>query len=318
MHDHSTRAQHHHRRSFGRTASAAAAVFLSAFAATALVPEPAYPAQPSDIEISRAPEASDLGAEVTRPSHDLAIEIVAPGREGLELSARLTEDGGLIEFPMTWTVSTLGGEIIFSDTSPGADVSAPPGDYVVDIRYGSARLVSTVTLLEANRLMVSYVLNAGGLRVLPRVRDIGATVTPAISRVFARDGVDSGKLVAESLIPGEIIRLPEGDYRVESRFAAGNASAVTDVHVKAGRLSAIDIDHKAGLARLAFTGSPGTEVEWNIRDNMGLAVVSTQGQQANVVLRPGTYTASAKVGSAILTATFDIATGEARDIILGN
>ncbi len=318
MHDHSTRAQHHHRRSFGRTATAAAAVFLTAFAATALVPEPAYPAQPSNIEISRAPEASTLGAEVTRPSHDLAIEIVAPGREGLELSARLTEDGGLIEFPMSWTVSTMSGEIIFSAESPGADVSAPPGDYIVDIRYGASRLVSTVTLLEANHLMVSYVLNAGGLRVLPRVQEIGVTAIPAISRVFARDGVDSGKLVAESLIPGEIIRLPEGDYRVESRFAAGNASAVTDVHVKAGRLSAIDIDHKAGLARLAYTGAPGTKVEWNVRDNTGLAVISTQGQQADVVLRPGTYTASARIGSETLTATFDIATGEARDIILGN
>ncbi len=318
MHDHSTRAQHHHRRSFGRTATAAAAVFLTAFAATALVPEPAYPAQPSNIEISRAPEASTLGAEVTRPSHDLAIEIVTPGREGLELSARLTEDGGLIEFPMTWTVSAMSGEIIFSAESPGANVSAPPGDYIVDIRYGASRLVSTVTLLEANHLMVSYVLNAGGLRVLPRVQEIGVTAIPAISRVFARDGVDSGKLVAESQIPGEIIRLPEGDYRVESRYAAGNASAVTDVHVKAGRLSAIDIDHKAGLARLAYAGAPGTEVEWNIRDNTGLAVISTQGQQADVVLRPGTYTASARVGAETLTATFDIATGEARDIILGN
>ena len=39
---------------------------------------------------------------------------------------------------------------------------------------------------------------------------------------------------------------------------------------------------------------------------------------ADVVLRPGTYTASARVGGEILTATFAIATGEARDIILGN
>lgn len=318
MHDHSTRAQRYHRRSLDRIVPAAAAVFLSAFALTALVPEPALPAQPSAIEISRAPEASNLAADVTRPSHDLAIELVAPGHEGLELSARLTQDGGLIEIPITWTVSTMAGEVIFLADSRSADVSAPPGDYIVDIRYGASRLVSTVTLLEANRLMVSYVLNAGGLRVLPRLQDIGAPAVPAISRVYARNGVDGGKLVAESLIPGEIIRLPEGDYRIESRYAEGNVSAATDIHVKAGRLTAIDVDHKAGLARFAYGGAPGTAIEWNIRDAMGLAVASMHGPQADIPLRPGTYTATARAGAETLTATFEIATGEARDIILGD
>ena len=311
MHDFSTRAQQHRHRGVGHLASAAVAVFISAIAA-------AYAAQPSDIEMSRAPEPSNLGAEITRPSHDVAIEIVAPGREGFQFSARLTDDGGSIDFPIAWNISRIDGEIIFTAESPSADVSATPGDYVVDIRYGSARLVSTVTLLETNRLSVSYVLNAGGLRVLPRVRDIGALTTPAISRIYELDARNNGKLVAESQIPGEIIRLPEGDYRVESHFAAGNASAVTDVHVKAGRLSAIDIDHQAGVARLVFAGAAEVDVEWNVRDGGGLAIATAQGQQADVVLRPGTYTASARVGTETLTATFDIATGEARDIILGN
>ncbi len=311
MHDFSTRAQQHRYRGLGHLASAAVAVFMSATAA-------AYATQPSDLEVSRAPEPSSLSAEVSRPSHDVAIEIVAPGREGFQLSARLTDDGGQIDFPIAWTISGIDGETIFTAESANADVSAAPGDYVVDIRYGASRLVSTVTLLETNRLSVSYVLNAGGLRVLPRVQNVGAPATPAISRIFALDTVNNGKLVAESQIPGEIIRLPEGDYRIESHFAAGNASAVTDVHVKAGRLSAVDIDHKAGLARLIFAGAAEDVIEWNVRDGGGLAIATAQGLQADVVLRPGTYTASAKVGAETLTTTFDIATGEARDIILGN
>ena len=134
--------------------------------------------------------------------------------------------------------------------------NTPPGDYAVDIRYDAVRLSSVVTLLEANRLMVSYVLNAGGIRVLPRVKDIGLTTSESRTRIFALSGKQSGKLVAVSEMPGEIVRLPEGDYRVESRFAAGNASAVIDVHVNAGRMTAVEIDHKAGLARLSFVGAP--------------------------------------------------------------
>lgn len=318
MHDLSTRAQPQHHRRRGSRAMAAVVVFFTAFALTSLIPAPAYPAQPSDIEISSAPEASSLGADITSSSHDLAIEVVAPGKEGLELTARLTDDGGIIEYPITWTIRTSEGEVVYSGAASSADVSTRPGDYVVDIRYGAARLTSTVTLMETNRLMISYVLNAGGLRVLPRVQDIGTTTAPAISRIFALDSHNNGKLVAETKLPGEIIRLPEGDYRVESRYAAGNASAVTDVHVKAGRMSAIDIDHKAGLARLAFVGAATADVEWNVRDTGGQDIATAQGLQADVVLRPGTYTASARVGAEVLTATFIIATGEARDIILGN
>jgi hypothetical protein len=175
-----------------------------------------------------------------------------------------------------------------------------------------------VTLLETNRLMVSYVLNAGGLRVLPRVKDVTLPVAQSVSRIFALGGKNNGNLVAISEIPGEVLRLPAGDYRVQSRFAAGNAAAVTDVHVKAGRLTALDIDHKAGVARLSYVGSPQSDVQWNVRNGAGVAIASANGLQADVVLIPGTYTASANVGNEVLTATFDIAQGQARDILLGN
>lgn len=277
----------------------------------------AQPAAIEDMELSSAPGLEPLGAEAS-PSHDLAILIVQPGREGLELSARLTDDGGLIELPIAWSIRNSEGEIVYSGAASGADVSVPPGDYTVRIAYGAVRLSSTVTLLEANRLLVSYVLNAGGLRVLPRVQDIGLPASKSRSRIFALGGRERGKLVAQSDVPGEIVRLPEGEYRVESRFEAGNAAAVIDVHVKAGRMSAIDIDHKAGIARLAFVGSPLADVRWHVADTQGQPIAAVAGLSADVVLLPGTYTASARVGSETLSATFEIATGEARDIILGN
>ncbi len=121
-------------------------------------------------------------------------------------------------------------------------------------------------------------------------------------------GRHNGRLVAVSAIPGEVIRVPEGEYRIESRFASGNATAVTDVQVKAGRMSAIDIDHKAGIARLSFVGAPSADVQWQVMDQSGQRVAAAQGLAADMVLLPGTYTASARVGGETLTATFEIAT----------
>jgi hypothetical protein len=124
--------------------------------------------------------------------------------------------------------------------------------------------------------------------------------------------------VASGEAGGGIIRLPEGRYRVESQAAEGNALAVADVTVKAGRLSTLAITHRAGLARLAFVGSPSAEVRWDVEDAGGTLVASETGLGANLVLVPGTYTARAAVGPELLTATFAITAGKARDIMLGN
>jgi hypothetical protein len=193
-----------------------------------------------------------------------------------------------------------------------------PGDYMVHITYGAAKFQRGLTILPGNHLTVSFVLNVGGLRVLPRVEGIGIPEAPSLSKIFALSGINRGQLIAQSATPGEVIRVPAGEYRVESRFASGNTLAVADVKVKPGIMSAIDIDHKAGLAHLNFIGSPGTDVMWNVMTADGLPQASMVGVSAHLVLKPGNYVASAEADGEVMTATFAIAVGESRDIILGN
>ena len=119
-------------------------------------------------------------------------------------------------------------------------------------------------------------------------------------------------------MPGEILRVKAGDYRIESRFAAGNAVAVADVHVKPGVMSAVEIDHAAGLARLSYVGAPDADVSWLVTDEKGEALPAIAGLSANVVLKPGAYVAKAQIGNELLTASFDILAGQQRDILLGN
>lgn len=317
LHDFSTRAgqNRHHRRA--GTAAEVVAVLILVAAVTILAPAIANSAQPTELELSALPETTATGAEADA-SHDLAIEIVEPGKESLELTARLTDDGGLIERALSWTITASNGETVFSGEAPEAAIAVPPGDYDVVIKFGAVTLRSSVTLLEANKLMVSYVLNAGGIRILPRVKDIGLPAARPNTRVFALGGRQNGKLVATSALAGEILRVPAGDYRIETGFETGNVKAVTEVHVYAGKLSALDIDHKAGLARLAFVGAPDAAVDWQVTDSDGKPIIQAAGLNADMVLKPGTYRAEAHVAGETLTATFAIAVGETRDIILGN
>jgi hypothetical protein len=311
MHDLSTRAlQIRRQKSAASAALLTAVLFLSPFAfADAL----------------GAPKTTDESAVAvmapkfqTKVAHDIAIEIVKPGNEGLELSARLSESGGLIERDISWTLRDAQGAVVYDQTTELAHVAVPPGDYFVEARYGSASFSQSLTLLEANRLMVSFVLEVGGIRVLPRVQGLGLTAAQTQSLVYALSGADKGKLITISKVPGEILRVKSGDYRIESRFTAGNAVAVVDVHVNSGLMSAVEIDHSAGLARLSYVGAPNARVSWLVSDDHGAQLPAIDGLSANVVLKPGAYTAKARIGTELLTASFDIAAGQERDILLGN
>jgi hypothetical protein len=311
MHDLSTRALQIRRQKSATSAALLTAIlFLTQFAWT-----DALGAPKTSEESALAVVVPKLQTQVT---HDIAIEIVKPGNEGLELSARLTESGGLIERDISWTLRDAQGGIVYNKNTELADVALPPGDYSVEAHYGSATFSQNLTLLEANRLMVSFVLEVGGIRVLPRVQGLGLTSAQTQSLVYALSGADKGKLITISNVPGEILRVKSGDYRIESRFAAGNAVAVVDVHVNSGIMSAVEIDHAAGLARLSYVGAPDAHVSWLVSNDHGEALPAFDGLSASVVLKPGAYTAKARIGTELLTASFDIAAGQERDILLGN
>lgn len=248
----------------------------------------------------------------------LAIETVKPGREGLEFSAHLAGTSNLITHGINWTIRTADGEDVYSVDSGAADVLTPPGDYVVDLQYGAGRLTRLVSLPEASRLRVDFALNAGGMRIVPRAGGAPLPVGGARIRVFTLQEGQPNRRVAVNATAGDILPLPEGRYRVESQVGDGNAKAVADVQVKSGRLSTLDIRHKAGIARLNFVGSSSGDVQWAIEDDHGVAVATRDGLAAAVILAPGRYTAKADSDGRSLTATFTIASGKSRHIILGN
>lgn len=316
-HGDGNRAIHHRQHGSAKSAFAVMAVLFLVAAVTVVAPRIAWSSAADTFDVSSIPR--DAATTLPHPvAHDIAIETVAAGLEGLELSARLNEDGGLIERPVTWTIASAAGEPIYAKDVPVAQVAVRPGSYRVGIKYGAVNLSQTVTVADGTKLIASFVLDAGGIRVLPRLKDLGLPATPSRSLVFALTGNRKGQLIATSQEPGEILRVPAGDYRIESRFDQGNTSAVADVHVKPGLMSAVEIDHAAGLARLAFVGAPDAQVQWRLADANGTALLPITGLSADVVLKPGTYTVVAQTGEEMLSAKFVIAAGESRDIILGN
>lgn len=275
---------------------------------------PALAAATADI----APENEQTGSISPSSQHEVGVGQVTPGQEMATLSARLTDQSSSLLKNVHWTVRNTEDAVVFDSDATTAAMALQPGDYSVSMRYGAVEMDESFSLLEGTRMDMRFVLNAGALRVLPRIKGVEAPGLATSTRIFALTGKARGHMVQESATPGEVINLAAGQYRIESRFGEGNAEAVMDVKVTAGMMSAVEIDHRAGVARLAYVGAPNAMVTWEIRRGDETELSDISGLNASVALTPGEYVAIARVGTESLTASFQIREGEARDIMLGN
>jgi hypothetical protein len=299
----STRAMH---KSRWKGAIGAALLAASVFS----VAHATQPVQEANTGVTANP------APASGVSYNIAITQVDAGKEGLEFSASLDESGGTISRNVDWTIRDASGAAIYTKSRPYAMLVAPPGDYSVELSYGTVHASQTVTLLAHNQLRVNFILNIGGIRILPRLKGLTALPAPSQSKIYAKAGPDKGKLIVTSTLPGEILRVVSGEYRIESRFTAGNALAITDVSVRPGIMSSVEIDHIAGYARLTATDDKAHGILWQVTTSTGERLVEQEAQSLALVLTPGTYTARAQIGAEVRTAQFTVEAGKASDIAL--
>jgi hypothetical protein len=230
------------------------------------------------------------------------------GSERLELSAKLTEDGGLIQRPIAWKLHRLGGETVFAADLAAVTIPVEPGDYVAEAKYGTVHAVQRVTLLSGQHLTMTLMLNVGGIRVLSRLSGIGLPAVRPLTTVYATSGLEEGKLITISDEPGEIVRLAAGNYHVESRFAFGNAIATAEVTVKPGLLSSVEIDHHAGVAHLSAGSVSFERGSWTISDDKGSRLAGMA--DGDIVLMPGRYVAHADFGEQHRIMSFTVEAGK--------
>jgi hypothetical protein len=306
--DESTRPSHTHRQRRADTRRAAAvSLFLALASSEAL-------ASPSPHDILNPPATQSIANATT---HEISIASVEAGQESIALAARLTTTSAFVARDVAWIVRNGSGEVLLDATANELQSPLPPGDYVIEAQYGAVSLRETVQLTEGKSVAVNFVLNAGGLRVLPEVKGLSSGDFESQVRVYALSGPQRGKLVALSDIPGEMLKLVAGTYRVESRFGKGNTVAVTDVRIRPGKMSAIELTHAAGIARLGFSGKANVLVHWTVRAADGSDVVTFEGGEERLALKPGDYVAEALVNGETRSATFTIVAGEERQILLG-
>lgn len=253
----------------------------------------------------------------------------APGREqvtALTLSAYLTAEVGAvasrpISRGLVWRVFTIGdsnapAKLMETRREPIPTFRLRPGRYVINAAFGRAHLTQVVDVANRARQNVSFILNAGGLRVVTKVVGGGIAKDTARYDIFSDERDQSGKRlrVISNARPGLITRLNSGIYHIVSRLGDANALVSAEVAVEAGKLTEAVVSHEA--AKVTFklvkteAGEAHADTQWIIMTKAGDIIKETAGALPTHVLAPGTYNVSARRAGQNYSRSFAVRSGE--------
>ena len=85
--------------------------------------------------------------------------------------------------------------------------------------------------------------------------------------------------------------------------------------MRPGVLSAVEIDHRAGLVRLGLPGDRRDSFAWQVLDVRGTIAAEGRGSSFNVVLSPGRYRVLA-TAEKTFAGEFSVAAGESLELVL--
>jgi hypothetical protein len=298
---------------------------------------PAFAQTPS----ASTPPSPALGASTTRSE---AAPPVEAARGVLYLSATFVGQQQPLRQGLAWRVyreraQDDGARPIVAESGEAAPaLQLPDGIYVVHVAYGLASAMKRVTIAGAP-VTERLTLNAGALRVSAMLG--GAPIPPeriAIS-VFVPDrGNSEAKLVVEGARPGDILRLPEGQYHIVSTYldaiapstqakqtseeapdkSPTNSVVTADLRVPNGKLTDVTLKHRAATMTLKLVNAPGGEALPNtvftVLTPGGDVIRELRGAFPSLVLAEGEYVAVARNDEKTFQTTFRVTPALDRDV----
>lgn len=271
--------------------------------------------------------------------------VLEPGQGGLNLSAIAGPGTPPLRSGLTWRVfeeraEPDGSHLLAAESTEAAPLlTLPDGEYVIHVAWGLASAMKRVSV--AGKLVNERLaLNAGALKV---VSVLGDTPIPAnrlgISIVVPERGNAEARVVVQNAKPGEIVRLPEGNYRVVSTYlekeSAGSTAAPgapanatnsvvnAELRVQPAKITEATLRHRAALLTLKLVNTPGGEALANTSFSVltpgGDVIREMIGAFPSLVLAEGEYVVIARRSGKTWQATFKVQSTLDRDVeVLAN
>lgn len=271
-----------------------------------------------------APAPAPVPAPAPTTPATAAIDALATTPQPVSLHARITAEGALIPDGVVWRIfdtrPDANGELALVAKSDLAAprLELPPGDYVVHVAYGRAQ-VSEPLAVGAGNTEKTLILDAGALRLNSAVTgDIPIPGGLLKFDIYTAGEETDRALVAEGVLPNEIVTLNTGIYHIVSHFGTVNALVRADLRVESGQLTDATLYHHASEISFKLVSETGGEaiadVEWTVKTPDGTTIFSDLGAFPSTVLAEGEYLVFAKLGTQVYNRDFQVQPGSAREI----
>lgn len=268
------------------------------------------------------PTAADQAASAAAAAE--AVAAVPADPQPVTLTAQITEDGASIPEGLVWrifdTKTDASGELILAAKSDEAtaNVTLPPGQYVVHVAYGRAQATDTLDVHEGANSK-ALVLDAGAMRLNAAVTgDVSIPINLLRFDIFEAGNEGDRKLVAQNMSANDIVTLNAGTYQVVSYFGDVNAVVRADLRVEPGELTDAILYHRAAQVSFKLVTEAGGEaiadVEWTVKTAAGDTVFTNIGAFPATVLGEGDYLVLAKRGETVFSREFEVTPGQGREI----
>jgi hypothetical protein len=272
--------------------------------ATGQTPPPAAP-DPSD-NTTVVPRATNLG-----------------GLGQLTLTASLTLGSRPITQVLVWRVyrdkAAAGGEglLVSTHKESSPTLRLDPGIYWINVALGRVNLTRKITVAGDKIEKVHFVLNAGGLRLVPVLAN-GAVANAKLVAFDVesdeRDEHGQRTKVVTGARAGVVLRLNAGIYSILSTYGDANATARADVSVEAGKLSEVRVTHPAAEVSFKLVTRGGgdaiADTQWSVATGKGEVVKESSGALPTHILAPGAYTVRAKHAGRSYRRDFTVKAGD--------
>ncbi|MDO9440393.1 MAG: hypothetical protein Q7T73_05840 [Beijerinckiaceae bacterium] len=262
------------------------------------------------------------------------------GKGTLLLSATFGGDSQTLVSGVHWRVFQERAEnekhkLVAESTDTTPSFTLPDGDYVVHAAYGLASATRRV-VINGNTVSERMPLNAGALMIVATLGDNPIPPSRLTLAVYVPERTGSeAKLVAPNARPGEMIRLPEGNYRIVSTYLDPNVSSTTpgadgtpanatnsvvtaEVRIESGKLTETTVRHRASVVTLKLVHTPGGEALANTSFTVltpgGDVIREMIGAFPSLVLAEGEYFVIARRDGKTHQATFTVQSNLDREI----
>lgn len=240
----------------------------------------------------------------------------AGATHALSLTATLAGSEMPIRSGLIWRIYAAnpdGDPTLISELDDASPRQAlPQGNYIVHVSYGYASAITRVALRADSVTRLS--ISAGGLRV---TGVIGTDPIPAEDLTYSvylpEENNPEGRLVADKIASGEILRLPEGDYHVVSSYGTANAISRTDLSVEAGKITDATINHRGARVTLKLVAMEGAEAfagtAFSVLTPGGDTIHEEVGAFPSLILAEGDYVVIARHEGQVYSREFTVESG---------